>query len=72
MDIGARLAEINGPQWDPDDEIQNGVDLDRGLLRVLGKVPRERLLGICRKMVRALDPYMRRRGERRDANLPWL
>ena len=48
------------------------MDLDRGLLRVLGKGRRERILGIGRKTVRALDRYLRLRRGRRDAEVPWL
>lgn len=72
VDTGARLAEVANLRWNPGDETAHDVDLDRGLLRVLGKGRRERLIGIGRKTVRALDRYLRRRGQRRDSDLPWL
>ena len=71
-DTGARLAEVANLRWDPNDETKNDVDLDRGVLRVLGKGRRERLLSIGRKTVRALDRYLRRRSERPESNIPWL
>jgi site-specific recombinase XerD len=48
--------------------------LERGILRVLGKGSRERALAVGRKTVRALDRYLRRRMQHRDASLPnlWL
>ena len=72
IDTGGRLSEISSLRWVPTDETQNDVDLDRGLLRVLGKGRRERILGIGRKTVRALDRYIRLRMGRRDSELPWL
>ncbi len=72
IDTGARLAEITNLRWNPKDETSNDVDLNRGQLRVLGKGRRERLLSIGRKTVRALDRYLRRRGQRRDSDLRWL
>ena len=71
-DTGARLAEVTNLRWNPNDETENDVDLDRGVLRVLGKGRRERVLSIGRKTVRALDRYLRRRAERQDSGLPWL
>ena len=71
-DTGARLAEVANLRWDRNDETKNDVDLDRGLLRVLGKGRRERVLSIGRKTVRALDRYLRRRSERPESALPWL
>lgn len=72
FDTGGRLAEIANLRFFPTDDTQNDVDLDRGLLRVLGKGRRERILGIGRKTVRALDRYLRRRSERQESDLPWL
>ncbi len=72
VDTGARLAEITNLRWNPEDETGNDVDLNRGQLRVLGKGRRERLLAIGSKTVRALDRYLRRRGQRRDSDLHWL
>ncbi len=72
IDTGARLSEISELRWSPSNDTVNDVDLDRGLLRVLGKGRRERILGIGRKTVRALDRYLRLRMGRQDAELPWL
>lgn len=48
------------------------MDLERGILRVLGKGRRERVLAIGRKTVRALDRYIRRRAQHREAHLTYL
>ena len=61
LDTGARRAEIAGLRHTPDDPETNDVDLDGGILRVLGKGRRERVLAIGRKTVRAMDRYMRAR-----------
>ncbi len=59
IDTGARLSEVTNLRLNPQDNAQNDVDLDRGILRVLGKGSRERLLAVGRKTVRALDRYIR-------------
>jgi site-specific recombinase XerD len=59
IDTGARRAEVSGLDFDPQNDLVNDVDLDRGLLRVLGKGRRERLLPIGAKTVKALDRYLR-------------
>ena len=46
--------------WDDDN---NDVDLERGVLRVMGKGRRERTLAIGEKTVRALDRYLRKRAQ---------
>ena len=72
IDTGARLAEIANLRWNPEEPTQHDVDLERGVLRVVGKGRRERVLPLGRKSVRALDRYLRGRVKRRDADLPWL
>ena len=72
IDTGGRLSEIADLRWLPEDDTQNDVDLDRGILRVLGKGRRERILSIGQKAVRALDRYLRLRSGRRDSEVPWL
>ena len=72
IDTGARLSEIANLRWVPSDDAVNDVDLDRGLLRILGKGRWERMLGVGRKTVRALDRYLRVRMGGGDAELPWL
>ena len=71
LDTGARRAEIAGLRYTPDDEASD-VDLDQGVLRVLGKGGRERVLPIGRKTVRALDRYLRARIRHPAATDPWL
>ena len=72
VDTGARLTEVTELRWMPEDDTQNDIVLDRGVLRVLGKGRRERVLAIGHKTIRALDRYLRRRALHREAGLPWL
>lgn len=74
IDTGARLAEVVGILWMPDDAEQNDVDLDLGIVRVTGKGRRERPLSIGAKTVRAIDRYLRMRARHNHAALPalWL
>jgi site-specific recombinase XerD len=72
IDTGARRAEIGGLRYDAKDEENSDVDLDRGLIRVLGKGRRERVLPIGAKAVKALDRYLRKRKQHPSASLPWL
>jgi site-specific recombinase XerD len=72
IDTGARLSEVTNLKLMPDDPTQNDVDLDRSILRVLGKGRRERTVAIGRKTVRAMDRYLRARLKHKDAHLPWL
>lgn len=72
IDTGARLAEIAGLRWMPDDPETNDVDLEQLLLRVMGKGRRERAVVMGRKTVRALDRYLRVRARHAHAESPWL
>jgi len=72
LDTGARRAEIAGLRYTLDGPETNDVDLDGGILRVLGKGRRERVLGIGRKSVLALDRYIRARARHFAAGDPWL
>ena len=72
IDTGARLSEVTNLRWHPTDEALSDVDLERGILQVLGKGCRERVLAVGRKTVRALDRYIRKRAAHRDAQLPFL
>ncbi|MBI4337481.1 MAG: tyrosine-type recombinase/integrase [Chloroflexi bacterium] len=72
VDTGARLAEIASLRYDPEHSQENDIDLDQGIIRVMGKGRRERVLAIGRKTVRALDRYIRLRQQHPSANLPWL
>ena len=72
MDTGARRAEVGGLRYDPRDDENNDVDLDQGIIRVLGKGRRERVLPIGNKAVKALDRYLRKRAQHPQATTPWL
>ena len=74
IDTGARLSEVCHLRWDPSNDDNNDVDLERGILKVMGKGRRERTLAIGKKTVRALDRYLRKRAQHRDSdsNLLWL
>lgn len=69
LDTGARLAEIAGLRWHPDDAEESDVDLDAGIIRVLGKGRRERVLAVGKKTVRALDRYIRVRAQHRHGTM---
>ena len=51
IDTGARLAEVPGL-------LEEELDLDAGLVRVLGKAGRPRYLSIGKRTVRDLDRYL--------------
>jgi site-specific recombinase XerD len=70
IDTGARLAEVSNLRLDSEDG--SDLDLDGGVLRVLGKGRRQRLLAIGAKTTKAIDRYLRKRSQRPDAELPWL
>ena len=72
LDTGARLGEVAGIRLDLDDDENNDVDLDQGLLRVLGKGRRWRLLPLGSKAVRALDRFLRVRARHPRAAERWL
>lgn len=56
IDTGARLAEVTGVDL-------GDVDLDARIIRVVGKGRRPRLLGIGDRTARAIDRYVRKRGQ---------
>jgi site-specific recombinase XerD len=72
IDTGARRAEVAGLRYHPTDDELTDIDLEQGLVRVLGKGRRERVLPIGRKTVKALDRYLRKRAQHPDADSPWL
>jgi site-specific recombinase XerD len=69
-DTGARLAEVANLRLDGEDG--GDVDLEGGVLRVIGKGRRQRLLPIGAKTVKAIDRYLRKRAQHPQAALPWL
>ncbi|MFH1560070.1 MAG: tyrosine-type recombinase/integrase [Chloroflexota bacterium] len=72
IDTGARLQEVTNLRHNLDDDTKNDIGLELGIIRVLGKRRRERVLGIGRKTIRSLDRYVRVRQKRQDAHLPCL
>lgn len=72
IDTGARRAEVANLRYDPKDDEYNDIDLSNGIIRVLGKGRRERVLPIGNKTVKALDRYLRRRASRTYAKSEWL
>ncbi len=67
IDTGCRIGEVLGLRWCPDDEERHDVDLDQGVVRVLGKGRRWRVVSLGPKTARALDKYLRLRNAHRDA-----
>jgi site-specific recombinase XerD len=65
IDSGCRLAEIAGMSL-------GDVDLEQGLIQVLGKGRRPRVMAISSRTARAIDRYLRVRREHRDADNPTL
>lgn len=67
MDAGLRASELIGLDL-------SDVDLDNGILLVLGKGRRKRQVPIGRKALAALDRYLRARAKSDDAHKPklWL
>jgi site-specific recombinase XerD len=74
IDTGARREELARLRWQPDDPAHHDVDLEHGLVRVMGKGGRERMLPLGSRTVKAMDRYLRAREERPDAHrqLLWL
>ncbi len=62
LSTGARLSEVANLRWTPGDETTNDLDLDSGIIRVMGKGRRERVVFVGAKAVKALDRYVRLRG----------
>lgn len=72
MATGARLSEVANLRWTPEAPETNDVDLDTGLVRVMGKGRRERITHIGAKAVKALDRYLRVRAKHAHAPAPYL
>lgn len=72
IDTGTRLAEVAGLRYETANDAENDVGLDQGVLRVIGKGRRVRLVSIGNKTVRAIDRYLRVRARHVDAASPWL
>lgn len=72
LSTGARLSEVANLRWTPEVPETNDLDLDLGVMRVMGKGRRERLAFLSPKAVKAVDRYLRLRARHRFADLPWL
>jgi site-specific recombinase XerD len=69
-DSGIRLAELAGLQLDGEDGPD--LDLDAGVVRVLGKGRRFRTASFGSRTTKALDRYLRVRAQHPDHGLPWV
>jgi site-specific recombinase XerD len=69
-DSGIRLAELANLQLEGEDGPD--LDLDAGLVRVLGKGRRMRTASFGTRTAKALDRYLRARAQHPDRELPWL
>jgi site-specific recombinase XerD len=69
-DSGIRLAELAGLRLDGDDGPD--LDLDSGMVRVLGKGRRVRAASFGNRTAKAIDRYLRARAQHPDHDSPWL
>ncbi len=69
---GARLSEVASLRWTPDDPATSDLDLDAGLMRVMGRGRRERIAHLGARAIRAIDRYLRLRARHPRAAPPWL
>lgn len=72
LSTGARLSEVANLRWTPEVPETNDLDLDTGIVRVMGKGRRERIAFLSPKAVKALDRYLRLRARHHSAALPHL
>ncbi len=74
LSTGARLSEIAGLRWTPNDPTTHDVELDQGIVRIMGKGRRERVVHAGRKAVKALDRYerVRRQHPESESSSYWL
>jgi site-specific recombinase XerD len=74
IDTGVRRAELVGLRYHPTDVERSDVDLDQGMLYVVGKGARPRAVPIGTKTAHALDRYLRVRRTHPQAADPslWL
>jgi site-specific recombinase XerD len=74
-DTGARLHEVAGLRLSYEDDegrTLSDIDLEAGVLMIMGKGRRVRAVSIGDKCIASLDRYIRRRSQHRFASLPWL
>nr|WP_281390699.1 tyrosine-type recombinase/integrase [Sphaerisporangium rubeum] len=73
MDNGMRVSGLAGLRYRPDDESQNDVRLEEGVLRIDRGVGREaHLAPVGAQAVGAIDRYLRARARHPHASSPWL
>lgn len=72
LSTGARLSEVTNLRWTPEVPETNDVDLDAGIMRVMGNGRRERIAFLSPKEVKAVDRYLRLRASHHSAALPHL
>ena len=72
LDTGARLSEVANLRFLPADEMNNDIGIDTGIIRVLCKGRRERLVQVGNKAIRAIDRYIRIRSQHGYAYLDWM
>jgi site-specific recombinase XerD len=72
LDTGARLSEVANLRFDADDAQMSDIDLDAGMVYVLGKGRRPRAVPIGSKAQTAIDRYLRMRHRHVRSGEPWL
>jgi site-specific recombinase XerC len=75
IDTGARLHEVAGLRLryeDDEGRELSDIDLDAGVLLIMGKGRRGRAVSIGDKATNALDRYLRRRDLHTQKDIPWL
>ena len=74
IDTGARREELASLRWQPKDPAHHDIDLEQGIVRVMGKGGRERMLPLGARTIKALDRYLRDRSGHADARrtVLWL
>ena len=69
---GARRLGIANLRLDPDNPLENDVDLDSGVVRVLSKGGGDRLVPLDPRTIKALDRYLRVSARHPHTDMHWL
>lgn len=69
---GARRSELANLRYNPSEPEGNDLDLDTGVVRLIGKGSRDRLVPIDPRTVRAIDRYLRLRAKHPYSDSQWL
>ena len=56
LGTGARLSEVAGLRWNPNDPTSHDVELDQGIVRIMGKGRRERVVHMGAKAAQVSIP----------------